>query len=150
MKLRVPPPLIGLSIALLMWWIARLSGAALWPGGVPRFFGGTVMALGLVIDLISVAKFFQEKTTVNPLSPGKSTALVTSGLYRFSRNPMYLGMLLILIGWACIIGSLFSVPLLALFVVAINELQIKPEEAILETLFPEDYPAYCQRVRRWI
>lgn len=150
MKLRIPPPVIGLLIGIGMVGIAQSTGSSNWATGMRLVLGVLIASLGLAIDIISVVKFFKAKTTVNPLSPDKSSVLVTNGLYRFSRNPMYLGMLLILTGWAFIIGSLFNLPLLAFFVVLINELQIKPEEAVLRDLFPDDYPAYCQRVRRWL
>ncbi|MEL7488854.1 MAG: isoprenylcysteine carboxylmethyltransferase family protein, partial [Pseudomonadota bacterium] len=111
---------------------------------------GALIVIGLTIELTSVAAFFRRKTTVNPLAPGKASALVVDGFYRFTRNPMYLGMLILLSGWAVHLGSFINVFIAALFVVALTHLQIKPEERALSKRFGEDYEAYRKRVRRWL
>lgn len=146
----VPPPIIGLLFGLAMWGLAR--GAPDYAGAFPGqlWAAALIAGAGLAIDLVSIGAFFKRKTTVNPLTPAKTNALVIDGLYRFSRNPMYLGLLMILAGWALYLGNILNVALLGLFVWAINELQIKPEEKALREKFGADYDAYCKRVRRWI
>lgn len=133
-----------------MWWIARSSGlpSADFPFRIP--LAAALAGAGLLIDLVSVAAFIRARTTVNPLAPDKANALVVGGLYRFSRNPMYLGMLLILAGWAAWLAQPLALPVLIVFIVLIEILQIRPEERALEEKFGDDYRAYKKRVRRWI
>lgn len=150
MNLLVPPPVVGIICAALIW---AASYVALGPSF--RFLGQVYAAyaligLGLVFDGVSVAAFFKEKTTVSPLSPEKSSALVKTGLYRFTRNPMYLGLLLILAGFAALKGTYVGLAVLPLFVGYITAFQIKPEEERLAATFGEAYQAYQRRVRRWI
>lgn len=150
LKNRVPPPLVALVCAGLMWLVAQL-----WPElrvnmpyqwvGVSLFIG-----IGLAFDLVSVAAFLKARTTVTPLAPEKASSLVTGGLYRFTRNPMYLGMLLILTGIAILLAVPGNIVWLAMFVAYITVFQIKPEEALLERKFGEEYRTYRSRVRRWL
>lgn len=154
MKPIIPPPVIGLVFAIAMWMLAK--GAADLTGSYTVILPGQAWAAaliagaGLAIDLASIAAFFRRKTTVNPLTPSKTNALVIDGFYRFSRNPMYLGILMILTGWTLWLGNILNIVLLGLFIWVINELQIKPEEKALREKFGADYEAYCKRVRRWI
>ncbi|MFN0023203.1 MAG: methyltransferase family protein [Parvularculaceae bacterium] len=146
----VPPPVIALAAGALMWVLARYAGlpALDFPGRALAAAG--IAGAGLAIDLISVAAFIRARTTVNPLTPERANALVVAGLYRVSRNPMYLGMLLILIGWAVWLAQPLTLLGAAAFAVLIELLQIRPEEAALEAKFGEDYRAYKKRVRRWL
>ena len=154
MKPIIPPPVIGLLFAIAMWMLAK--GAADLTGGYSIILPGqawvaaVIAGAGLAIDLVSIAAFFRRKTTVNPLTPSKTNALVGDGFYRFSRNPMYLGILMILTGWGLWLGNVLNLVLLGLFIWVINELQIKPEEKALREKFGAAYEAYCKRVRRWI
>ena len=146
----IPPPLIALACGAIMWAIARKTGLAPleFPGRAA--LAALLAGAGLLIDLVSVAAFIRAKTTVNPLAPERSNALVVEGLYRFSRNPMYLGMLLILLGWAAWLGQPLALIIAAAFVFLIERMQILPEERALEEKFGDDYRAYKKRVRRWI
>ncbi len=90
------------------------------------------------------------KTTVNPLTPEATTTMVTSGIYRFTRNPMYLGFLLILAGWAIALSHLLAFVILPLFVWYMNRFQILPEERALASKFPEAFTAHKRSVRRWL
>ena len=89
-------------------------------------------------------------TTVDPRDPGKATRLVAGGVYRLSRNPMYLGLLCTMTAWAVYLGSPWSLLILPIYVWYITRFQILPEEAALHRLFGASYVAYCARVRRWI
>ncbi|MEO0425183.1 MAG: isoprenylcysteine carboxylmethyltransferase family protein, partial [Pseudomonadota bacterium] len=109
-----------------------------------------LIALGLTVDVTAVIAFFRAKTTITPLAPDKTCELVISGWYRFSRNPMYLGMLSVLIGWVLWLGQPLGVLTLAVFVAWISVFQILPEERVLAEKFGESYRAYCARVRRWV
>ena len=150
MRPLIPPPLLALAAGALMWAIARKAGlaAAEFPGRAP--FAAGLAGAGLLLDLVSVAAFIRARTTVNPLAPSRTNALVVSGLYRWSRNPMYLGMLLILLGWAAWLAQPLALLPVALFVILIERMQIIPEERALEEKFGEEYRAYKRRVRRWI
>ena len=150
MKPLVPPPIIALALIGAMYVLAaRLDVLAF------EFRGRETLAAalflgGFLIDAVSVAAFLRARTTVNPLAPSRSAKLVTEGLYRFSRNPMYAGMPLMLIAAFLWFGEGLNAALAALFVVILNEAQIKPEEKALEEKFGDDYRAYKTRARRWI
>ena len=109
-----------------------------------------IILSGGLIDLSSFIKFLISKTTVNPFKPEKAQTLVTTGMYQFSRNPMYLGLLLLLIGWALYVGALSAILLIPLFILLITTMQIQPEEIILEEIFGQSYIEYKRNVRRWI
>ncbi|MEM8772155.1 MAG: isoprenylcysteine carboxylmethyltransferase family protein [Pseudomonadota bacterium] len=151
MKLLIPPPLVGLIIAGLMWLVAMRLGAALsFDFPARKTIAWMIAAPGIAIELIAVASFFHARTTVNPMAPGRTSKLVTGGLYRISRNPMYLGLGIVLTAWAVALGNPLNAGLLALFIWYITEFQIKPEEAAMREKFGADYEAYCSRTRRWI
>lgn len=109
-----------------------------------------VFIVGVVIVIVGGYQFRKASTTVNPLQLEKSSQLVTNGIYRFSRNPMYVGFLLILLAWALFLGSAIAFLLLPVFLALITKVQILPEESMLEEIFGEEYINYKKRVRRWI
>ena len=109
-----------------------------------------VITIGFLLLIISIKSFIDNKTTINPLNLKKSTYLVTSGVFRFSRNPMYLGMLLFLLGTAIILNIIGGLIISILFIFYMNFFQIMPEEKALENLFGKDYRNYLKSVRRWI
>lgn len=151
MKLLIPPPVQMVVTLLAMWGVdyllADLRITFPWQMGI----SGAIIAAGLLIDVIALIAFARAKTSVNPVDPGKASKLVVKdGLYRFSRNPMYLGMAVLLAGWALWLGNPVNVLLWLGFIYAITVLQIKPEEEILTEKFGTQYADYCARVRRWI
>lgn len=150
MKIRIPPPVIMLLAALLMWILHRWLPVAHWVMAPWNRLGALAAGLGVGTSLLALARFRQAQTTVNPLDPSKATRLVTDSVFGFSRNPMYLGLLLLLIGWALWLGSASVWILPPLFVVWITYAQIVPEEQALSQLFGAAYAAYRQRVGRWI
>ncbi|MBS0184498.1 MAG: isoprenylcysteine carboxylmethyltransferase family protein [Nitrospira sp.] len=106
--------------------------------------------VGSTIVLAGVLTFRRMKTTVNPLTPEATTTMVTSGIYRFTRNPMYLGFLFILAGWAIDLSNLLAFAFLPLFVWYMNRFQILPEERALASKFSEPFTRYKRSVRRWL
>ncbi len=149
MELKVPPALVFVCFACLMWAV----GAWL-PFGDFEFFGRKwllwILMIGaLLIAGIAVIQFFVSRTTLNPAHPAKTTKLVTSGIYKYSRNPMYLALLMILLSWALWLGNAFNTLTAAGFVYYMNAYQIKPEEKQLNKLFGAEYRQYCTQVRRW-
>lgn len=109
-----------------------------------------VALLGAGVDLWALAAFRSARTTVNPLAPGRSTAVVRSGPFRFSRNPMYVGMALLLLAWCVFLGNPLTVVVVVAFIGYITRFQIVPEERALLAKFGETYAAYLADVRRWL
>jgi protein-S-isoprenylcysteine O-methyltransferase Ste14 len=105
---------------------------------------------GALACALGVIEFRRAKTTVDPTKPDSASSLVRTGLYRRTRNPMYVGFLLILTGWAVTLANLTSFLILPAFVVYVNRFQIKPEERALASIFGDDFKAYCAEARRWI
>ena len=110
--------------------------------------GGVVIVMGLLLLVAANGLFVRAGTEVIPFRPVSS--LVTGGVYRLSRNPMYLGMALVLLGCALTVGALSALAIPPVFAVIVQIRFIHHEERMLQGLFPEEYPAYCARVRRWL
>jgi len=146
----IPPPIQGLLCAAFMWGISSLLPSLSYTFSGQKPLGLIIIVLGLTIDVVSVLKFKQSRTTINPIKIEKASSLVTSGLYTVSRNPMYLGLAIILLGWAILLGNPLNVVTLGLFVFLITKLQIIPEEHILLGKFGAPYSDYLNTVRRWI
>lgn len=117
---------------------------------IPPVLAYPVGAVGVSLDAIALLYFFRSRTTINPLKPASASALVTGGIYRFTRNPMYLGLATLLLAWATYLGSLAALAGVPLFVLYMNRFQIAPEERALEARFGAEYIAYRRRVRRWL
>ncbi len=150
MATRIPPLAQLLFCTFLVWIFTYLAPALSIQHQAFLWVGAFLSGMGLVILTLSVSAFLVAHTTVNPVDPLQTEAIVTTGLYRFSRNPMYLGMLLLLAGAACVAQNVLSLLVPFLFVFCITILQIKPEERALRTKFGDVYRDYKRRVRRWI
>ncbi|MBS3797968.1 isoprenylcysteine carboxylmethyltransferase family protein [Pseudoalteromonas sp. BDTF-M6] len=139
-----------LLAALIMWLAAILT-----PGLTFQLWGRFGFALALVltggaIAALGVLQFRAAQTTVDPRYPQQSACLVSNGIYKLSRNPMYLGFLLMLIGWGIWLTNPVSALVPPLFVIYLNRFQIRPEEHFLKQKFDDKYIQYCRRVRRWL
>ncbi len=150
MKLIIPPPAYGLFFLTGIWWLHSLLPQFSFSFIAQKPLATIVIITGLTIDVIAIISFIKIKTTINPRSPKNTNQLVTAGLYRYSRNPMYLGLLLLLFGAALWLGNPANVFVLLLFLLFITLFQIKPEEEILCEKFGSDYRHYCEKVRRWL
>jgi len=150
LELTIPPPLIALTVAVLMWGVARLVPGAALPFPRSATLAIVVAAVGFGIALIGVLQFWLASTTINPHTPQKSAQLVEHGIYRFSRNPMYLGLAVVLLAWALYLTNALSLLLIPGFIVYINRFQILPEERHMRALFGQPFDEYAARVRRWI
>jgi len=104
----------------------------------------------MAIGSAGMVSFWRAKTTMNPTKADAVSSLVTGGVFRFTRNPMYLSLLLYLLAWAVYLSSWLALLLLPAFVLYINRFQIRPEERALSSLFGSEYAAYKGRVRRWL
>ena len=147
---KIPPPLVGVLCAGAMWYLASLTPLLDIPKAALVVVAVGLGACGLFVMLAGVVSFRRAKTTVNPLKPEAATALVTSGIYRYTRNPMYLGMLALLVGWAVYLSSPVAPLGVAAFWLYIDRFQIRPEERALAALFGGAFSEYASRVRRWI
>ena len=150
LELRVPPVAVVLIAGALMW---ALAWALPWPGAelAGRVLLASLVALsGVVLGVAGIVEFRRARTTVNPMTPGASSSLVERGIYRRTRNPMYLGMALLLLGWGIWLGSLVALLVLPLFTAYLTRFQIVPEERALAANFGEAFAAYQRRVRRWL
>ncbi len=149
LELRIPPPVVGLLVASAMWAIARALPSLL-AVREPAFAAAVVALIGVSFDIAGIVSFYRAKTTVNPLRPHKTSSLVSTGVYRVTRNPMYVGLLFLLIAWAIYLSSAWALLGPLAFVLYMNRFQIGPEEKVLGVLFGDEYEDYKRKVRRWI
>ena len=147
---RIPPPLvvvlIGAAMAVIAWFTPALE-----IGSNVRFaVGGIAIALGALVAVQGARMFRRHKTTINPVDLESASALVTSGVFRFSRNPMYVGFTAMLVGWAVCLAAPWALVGPVAFVLFTNRFQIIPEERVMRDKFGQAYDDYQAQVRRWI
>ena len=150
LELTVPPIIQVVILAAIMWVLAdvlapfSMTLAVLLPVAV------IAALIGVAFSLLGVYEFHSAGTTVDPRLPEESASLVTHGVYKVSRNPMYVGFLLILIGWGIYLGNIVNIMLPVVFVLYMNRFQIVPEERYMQQKFGHEYSEYKKAVRRWI
>ena len=150
LELKIPPPLVAAVVAGAMVAAAKLLPPVLALSPGVRVGTALVLAgVGAGFDVAGLLAFRKAKTTVNPLAPQRSTSVVTHGVYGLTRNPMYLGLALMLLGLAVYLASPWALLGPVVFVTYITRFQIQPEERALAARFGTGYAAYCARVRRW-
>ena len=147
-KTKIPPPLVALTFGFLINYTKNIF---------PKIevknefiFGSFMIISGLIIILSAIILFKKYQTTITPLNPSNATKLITDGIYKFSRNPMYLGLLLVLLGISTIINPIGGLFLIPLFILYLNFFQIIPEENAMVDLFKDEFLDYKNNVRRWI
>lgn len=150
LELKVPPPVVTLAVGVLMWGVGRWLPAFQMALPMRRGLAVAFVLAGIALVGACALRFRRAGTTVNPMAPAKASVLVDAGFYRFSRNPIYLGDALILVGWGLWLSNLASLAAIAVFVAYLNRFQIEPEERALRAAFGGDFDAYRARVRRWI
>ncbi len=148
LQLKIPPPVVTFLFAGAMWPAARLVGNASFAG--QEFVAAALFGLGLAVAASGLYAFGRAHTTVSPTRPEGASQLVTGGVYRVTRNPMYLGMALWLAAWAVLLGSFLGLVFVPLFALYLNRFQIGPEERVLLQKFGDTYRNYQARVRRWL
>jgi protein-S-isoprenylcysteine O-methyltransferase Ste14 len=150
LELKAPPLAQLLLLFGLMWFLSSITPAFSYviPGNwvLSLLFS----CLGLALSVTGVLTFRSVRTTVDPRHPEVSSSFVKSGVYSWSRNPMYLGFLSILIGWALFLSHALAFICLPLFILYMNSFQIQPEEKAMCASFGDDYRSYMESVRRWI
>ncbi|WP_201629061.1 methyltransferase family protein [Psychrobacter maritimus] len=150
LALKVPPVAQVIITAAAMYGVSKMVPALTF-----SLNGSTALAVGLGVmgmslGVMGVTQFKKAQTTPNPQALEKVSSLVTSGIYRYSRNPMYLGLVLILLGWAFYLSHFLGFVLLPVFILYMTRFQIQPEEQMMARKFGKTYQAYLNKVRRWI
>ncbi|PSF07579.1 isoprenylcysteine carboxylmethyltransferase family protein [Marinobacter fuscus] len=150
LELKIPPVILVLVTASLMWTLAVAVPSLGFTLLASLLAALVFAAIGVAFALLGVLEFRSAGTTVDPRVPDQSVSLVVRGVYRISRNPMYVGFLLVLIAWGIFLSNLASLALLPVFVVYMNRFQIVPEERHMREKFGEAYRQYEAEVRRWV
>jgi protein-S-isoprenylcysteine O-methyltransferase Ste14 len=150
LELKVPPDVVWVIVAGLMWLVSTKTPRVEIPS---TFRGGLAVVLtvaGVALMAGARAALVRAETTWRPMTPGQTTRLVSSGVYSVSRNPIYLGMLLVMFGWAVLLNSPGALVVSAAFVAYLDRFQIRPEERALTGILGQEYVEYRKRVRRWV
>jgi protein-S-isoprenylcysteine O-methyltransferase Ste14 len=150
LELKIPPPIIAIFTATAMWFAKDFAPIIDLTLSARIIAAGIVLCLAGYFGIAGTIAFRRAKTTVNPLKPENSSSLVTSGVYRFTRNPMYVSFTLILVAWMVYLSSIALIAGPLFFAFYISRFQIQPEERILQGMFGEAFTAYKQRTRRWL
>ena len=151
LELNVPPIVIVFLSAAMMYSLAatfRHEDVLIMPLRIGLSLSAAVIAITILI--LAVSAFHKHRTTVNPLDPEKATSIVRSGIYSYSRNPMYLAMFIALLAWGLLLGQVSTSIGLAVYVFAITRLQILPEEKILTRKFGGNYVRYVESTGRFL
>jgi len=148
LKTKIPPPIIAIAFIVILYISSVWMDSYIFEGQL--IFSLFIFILGLGCVLSASTQFRRINTTVNPLNPESASHLVVDGIFKFTRNPMYLGLCAVILAFGIYVGTWFVFILLPLFVTSINYLQIVPEEIALQKLFGDEYVSYCNSVRRWI
>ena len=144
---KIPPPLVTiLCIGIIYLFESKIEYAQL----DLKVVGIIFLILGLIIIFLAVLKFIKTKTTVDPTRPHKTSNLVISGIYKITRNPMYLGMLFLIIAYTIYTNNVVGSIIIPIFIFYINKFQIEPEEIEMRKKFGESFENYCKKVNRWL
>lgn len=150
LELKVPPVVIMFFSIILMYLVSKVFSSFNTDFLFQTFLSIETLISGIVVSIAGVYVFKEEKTTVNPMKPESSSKLVTNGIYKFTRNPMYLGMAIVLFSYLIFLGNILNIVNIVLFVIYMNKYQISPEERYLEKLFGDEFSSYKSKVRPWI
>jgi protein-S-isoprenylcysteine O-methyltransferase Ste14 len=148
MQNKIPPPIVTLSFGLCIYFSRDYFFS--YEYKFLDILSYTFFLIGLWILISAVNSFKKQSTTVNPIKIENASSLVTSGVFEYSRNPMYLGMALILLGLAFMFNVIGGIIFTILFTIFITKFQIRPEEEVMQRLFGEDFLKYKKNVRMWV
>lgn len=149
LELKIHPPIILFLSLGLTYGLSRFLPLLALPSALSGLHG-YVAGTGVLVILAGIWEFRKVKTTINPTKPEKTSHLVSGGIYRVTRNPMYLGMVFIIVAAIFKLGNYWGFIALPCFMLFITQFQIKPEERIIEGIFGEEYLQYKSKVRRWL
>ena len=147
---KIPPPLVAIIIAACMWGLSQFTDNIMLSATVKYSLVFIFVSTGIFFALAGAISFRLAKTTVNPLKPDTASALVTSGIYQFSRNPMYVGFVGFLFAWTSFLGSVWGIGFIAVYIAFIQRFQIVPEERALTKIFNDEFEDYKNQVRPWL
>ena len=150
LELKIPPPAVAVLVAAAMWALSRLTPSLQVSTGIRLSLALAVALAGIGFSAAAVISFRRAKTTLNPTKPQLTSSLVSSGIYTITRNPMYVGLLLVLIALALFLSSAWAFVGPAAYFLYIGRFQIAPEERALTAQFGAEYTAYLSKVRRWL
>lgn len=150
LETKIPAPVVTIAIAAAMWLLPHAEPVADAVDVVRLAAIDLSMNLSALVAIAAFAGFWQARTTINPLQPERASVLVTHGIYRYTRNPMYLSLLLLLVAYASHLGCWAALAGPMAYVAYVTRFQILPEERVLLAKFGAEYEAYKRRVRRWI
>lgn len=150
LELKVPPMIVVVIVAVLMWAIARATPHLTRPYPARGLVATALLIVGIAIVAMGLRAFRRSSTTVDPRFPENASRVVSGGIYRYTRNPMYLGMLVVLIAWTALLSNVATLVMPVLFALYITRWQIVPEERALADKFGAEYEAYRKAVRRWL
>lgn len=150
LELKIPPPLLAAALAAAIWGVSRITPLLDLPAAARLIVAAAIVLVGVGFSVFGMAAFRRAKTTLNPMKPELASSLVSTGVYQITRNPMYVGLLFGLAGWAVFLSSgwAFLGPLGFFFYM--DRFQIIPEERVLAAMFGAEYAAYQAKVRRWL
>ena len=146
--LKIPPPIVAIICGLMIWKFSELLPTLIINVEIRHGIAYTLLGIAGAIDIWALLSFRQQKTTIDPRYPHKTSSMVTTGIYHYTRNPMYLGLVLILSATSIYFAALLGFFIIAVFILYMNMFQIKPEEEALEKQFREEYLSYKTKVRR--
>lgn len=147
---KIPPPVVALFFIICMWLVSKLGLHLNLPVFPVRALAVAIFIAGLSLPIAGGMAFKKVKTTVNPLHPEQASTLVKNGVFKYSRNPMYLGLSVVLVAWAIGLSSLSALLLVPVFMLYITRFQIQPEERALSEKFGDEFDAYRRTTRRWL
>jgi protein-S-isoprenylcysteine O-methyltransferase Ste14 len=150
LETKIPPPIVAALICAAMGWLSLVTPSLPMPM-IARLAAALAIALvGGMVAIWAGVRFRRAKTTINPVKPQTASSLVTTGIFGYTRNPMYVGLLFLVLAWAMLLSSPIALAGPVAFVLYIGRFQIAPEERALSGLFGAEYAAYQARVRRWL
>lgn len=150
LETRVPPPAVAVLIAVAMWAASRLAPVLAMPAALRLGAAAAILLLGVAFSAAGILAFRRARTTIDPIKPDRASSLVSSGVYRITRNPMYVGLACVLVAWTVFLASPWALLGPVAFVFYIGRFQIAPEERALAKRFGSEYAHYQARVRRWL
>jgi len=150
LRLKIPPPIVGIAFGAMIWSLSENLSIQFMDQESRQIIALLLLGIAGTIDVWAILSFRAAKTTIDPRYPHKTSAIVSNGIYQFTRNPMYLGLALILTSLSIYLSTLLGLLCVIVFIFYMNRFQIEAEEEHLEQQFGELYLNYKNSVRRWI
>ena len=147
MKTLIPPPIVTIVFLFVIFFTKDIFRFSI---ELPTLLGYITIVAGLTIIFVAAKQFKAANTTINPTKPETASVLVSNGVFSYSRNPMYLGMLIIIIGFSIIHNLIAIIVFMPLWIIYMINFQIIPEEEAMKILFKEEFLNYSKKTRRWI